>query len=133
MILWTLLGSLGIGGIASVAGLVFFPQITLRLLSGAASIGLGLASKALAKFFSGSEWIFQRKDATFALFVFALVGGFVFDRYNPIQAVLTWAPSTSHSASSSKADAPPKKQSQTHQQGPLVEAFDYVRKALGAY
>lgn len=137
MILWTLLGSLGIGGIAAVAGLFFLPDLTLRLLSGAASLLLGAVSKLAAKFFSGCEWIFQRKDATFALFVFMLVAGIVAERYDPVGYLLHWTPGGETRAEAVSERTQPRKsggRASVHRQTrPVETTFDYIRKSLNPF
>jgi len=137
MIFWTLLGSLGLGGVATVAGLFFFPTLTMQFLSGLASVVLGVASKGAAKFFSGCEWIFQRKDATFALFVFMLVAGIIAERYDPVGYLLHWTPGGETQAETVSERIQPKKSggrsSAQRQARPVEDTLDYIRKSLNPF
>lgn len=133
MIFWTLLGSLGLGGIATVAGLFFVPDLTLRILSGAATVALGIVSKLASRFFSGCEWIFQRKDATFALFVFMLVAGYVSEKYDPVSYVLHWSPGKSEKAEPQRQSSRQPQRPAPRESKPVQDTFDYIRRSLNPF
>lgn len=103
--LGAILAYFGIGGtVALVLGMVFMPQLTVRIITGAGEVIAGLASKAALKFFAGCERIFGTNSSAFALLIFMLTAGVIGDKFDPYRAVLAWEPFSSPSTYASNND-----------------------------
>jgi len=103
--LGAILAYFGIGGtVALVLGMVFMPQLTVRIITGAGEVLAGLASKAALKFFAGCERIFGTNSSAFALLIFMLAAGVIGDKYDPYRALMRWEPFSSSSDSYTSDD-----------------------------